>query len=250
MKKLIVLCLCLVFLAGCISVPAYAPQTVEETAAAASATAEPVPAKTAAAEPVPAKTDTAAPEPTARPVPGVTREPVPAATFTAGPTAAPTPTAPPDQTYTGTYFRFNAPGSWLRADISSGVYFYPDQKDTQHAYLLYQETANEMRLTESSLDIALLFSSKETITAMVEGALTSSGITGFTLSPVDIEKTKLNGFTCYRGASTVTLEGESYDFVGHIFLQGEKMVLLIWVGDQAAYADALAAVYDSFAAVR
>ena len=107
-----------------------------------------------------------------------------------------------------------------------------------------------MNLSETMVDIALLFSSKEAITAMVEGALTSSGITGFTLSPVDIEKTKLNGFTCYRGASTVTLEGESYDFVGHIFLQGEKMVLLIWVGDQAVYADALAAVYDSFAAVR
>ena len=93
--------------------------------------------------------------------------------------------------------------------MDGGVYLYPDPNDTDHTCLSYQEVPNDMNLSETMVDIALLFSSKEAITAMVEGALTSSGITGFTLSPVDIEKTKLNGFTCYRGASTVTLEGET-----------------------------------------
>lgn len=221
MKKLLILILCLALFAGCVSVPANTPQGSEATAALAV-------------------------ESTASPVPEDTPEPAPTATSTPAPTATPRPV----QTCSGAYFRFDAPKDWLRVDVDGGVYLYPDPNDTDHTCLSYQEVPNDMNLSETMVDIALLFSSKEAITAMVEGALTSSGITGFTLSPVDIEKTKLNGFTCYRGASTVTLEGESYDFVGHIFLQGEKMVLLIWVGDQAAYADALAAVYDSFAAVR
>ena len=130
----------------------------------------------------------------------------------------------------------------LKAQIALGK--------TSHAYLFYQETANEMKLTESSLDIALLFSSKETITAMVEGALTNSGMTDFTLSPVTIAKTKLNGATCYKGASDISMGGETYDFVGHIFLRKDKMVLLIWVGDQVKYAAGLKTAYDSFTAIR
>lgn len=230
MKKTLILILCFSLLAGCVSVPAYEPQKAAQTGAAGEAT------------------------------PGVTRGPVPTATFTPAPTPTPTPTpkptptptptAPPTQTYSGTYFRFSAPGDWLRADTAHGVYFYPDQNDTQHAYLLYQETANEMKLTESSLDIALLFSSKETITAMVEGALTNSGMTGFKLSPVTVAKTKLNGATCYKGASDITIGGETYDFVGHIFLKKDKMVLLIWVGDQTKYAAGLKTVYDSVTALR
>ena len=240
MKKILILILCLSLLTGCISVPAYGPQRAAGTAAA-----------------------TAAPTQTASlPTPGVTREPVPAATFTAAPAAAPTltpaptatpkpsPSTPPAQTYSGVYFRFSVPGDWLRADVPGGAYFYPDQIDTRHAYLLYQETANEMKLTESSLDIALLFSSKETITAMVEGALTNSGMTGFKLSPVTIAKTKLNDATCYKGASDITIGGETFDFVGHIFLRKDKLVLLIWVGDQAKYAAGLRTVYDSFTAIR
>ena len=107
-----------------------------------------------------------------------------------------------------------------------------------------------MNLSETMVDIALLFSSKEAITAMVEGALTNSGMTGFKLSPVTINKTKLNGATCYKGASDITKDGETYDFVGHIFLKKDKMVLLIWVGDQVKYAAGLKTVYDSFTAIR
>ena len=43
-----------------------------------------------------------------------------------------------------------------------------------------------------------------------------------------------------------TLGGETFDFVGYIFLRKDKMVLLIWVGDEARYADDLRTVYDSF----
>ena len=147
-------------------------------------------------------------------------------------------------------FAFTVPGSWLKARVTDGVYFYPDADDTQHTYFLYQETANDMNLTETKLDIALMFSSKESVTAMVEGALTGSGMTNFKLSPVNIQKTKLNGLTCYKGASDITQDGETYDFVGHIFLRGDKMVLFIWVGDQVKYASALKQVYDSVQAVR
>ena len=234
MKKIWILILCLSLLAGCVPVPAYGPEKAGEAPAADAVTPQPVPGVTR--EPVPAATFTPAPTPTPTPTPK--------------PTPTPTPTAPPTQTYTGVYFRFDVPGSWLRADVQNGVCFYPDQNDTRHAYLLYQETANEMKLTESSLDIALLFSSKETITAMVEGALTNSGMTDFTLSPVTIAKTKLNGATCYKGSSDITMGGETFDFVGHIFLKKDKMVLLIWVGDQAKYAAGLNTVYDSFTALR
>ncbi len=112
------------------------------------------------------------------------------------------------------------------------------------------ETPNEMSLTEAKLDLALMFSSKETITAMVEGALTNSGMTGFKLSPLAVQKTKLNGVTCYKGASDILMRGETYDFVGHIFLRGEKMVMLIWVGDQAKYADGLQTVFNSLTSLR
>ena len=248
MKKLLILTLCLSLLTGCASRSAYSPQRTEPAATAAAAAPT---ALTAAAEPVA----------TPLPVPGVTREPVPAATSATKPTAAPTatptprptatpsPTAVPDQTCTGTYFAFEAPGSWLRADVTDGVYFYPDPADTRHTSLCYQEMPNDMGLTETKMDVALMFSSKETVTAMVEGALTNSGMTNFKLSPVNIQKTKLNGLTCYKGASDITQAGETYDFVGHIFLRGDKMVLFIWVGDQVKYASALKQVYDSVQAV-
>ena len=138
----------------------------------------------------------------------------------------------------------------MKAKTANGVYFYPDADDIQHTYFLYQETENDMGLTETKLDIALMFSSKESVTAMVEGALTGSGMTNFKLSPVTVQKTKLNGLTCYKGASDITQAGETYDFVGHIFLRGDKMVLFIWVGDQVKYASALKQVYDSIQAVR
>lgn len=221
MKKLLILILCLALFAGCVSVPAHTPQGSEAIAPPAV-------------------------ESTSEPVPETTSEPVPAATGTPAPTATPRPV----QTCLGTCFRFDAPKDWLRVDVDGGVYLYPDPGDMDHTCLTYQEVPNDMKLSETKVDIALLFSSKEAITAMVEEALTSSGITGFTLSPVDIEKTRLNGVTCYRGASTVTVEGESYDFEGHVFLRGDRLVLLIWVGDQAAYADALAVVYGSFESVR
>ncbi len=232
MKKLLILILCLSFLASCVPVPAYAPKepAASETAAAASANAG----------------KTAEPRPTAAP----TLTPTPVPTPTPTPTPVPTPTAPPDQTYTGTYFRFNVPSSWLKADVPDGAYFYPNHNDIQHTYLMYQEGPNDMSLTETKLDIALMFSSRDTITAMVEGALTDSGMTDFALSPVDIEKIKLNDITCYKGASDITLGGETYDFVGHIFLKKDKMIMLIWVGDQARYAAGLKTVYDSFQAVQ
>ena len=237
MKKLTILCLCLLLLTGCVSLPNLLSERGDAPATVQEAAQETPPVPDASPEPEP----TASPSVTC----GVTLSPSPEP-----PAATPEATQAPLQAYEGAYFRFQAPGEWLQAKVEDGVFFYPDLDDTDHTCLSYQEVPNDMNLSETMVDIALLFSSKEAITAMVERALTSSGITGFTLSPVDIEKTKLNGFTCYRGASTVTLEGESYDFVGHIFLRGEKMVLLIWVGDQAVYADALAAVYDSFAAVR
>ncbi len=241
MRRRIALCLCLLFLTGCVPVPAYTPSAdTEAVPALATAEITPLPVPGVTREPVPAVMITAEPAPT----------PTPSPTPTPKPTPTPTPTPLPLQTYSGAYFRFSAPGSWLRADVQNGVCFYPDQNDTRSAYLLYQETANEMKLTESSLDIALMFSSKETITAMVEGALTNSGMTDFALSPVTISKIKLNGATCYQGASDITLSGKTYDFVGHIFLRKDKMVLLIWVGDQAKYADGLKTVYDSFTALR
>ena len=210
------------------------------------------PAPTAAPTPEPTEKP-ATPEP-ATPAPKATDAPQAEATASAAATAkstpTPKPTAIPDQTYTGTYFTFTVPGSWLKARVTDGVYFYPDADDTQHTYFLYQETANDMNLTETKLDIALMFSSKESVTAMVEGALTGSGMTNFKLSPVNVQKTKLNGLTCYKGASDITQDGETYDFVGHIFLRGDKMVLFIWVGDQVKYASALKQVYDSVQAVR
>ena len=240
MRKLIVLCLCLCLLMGCISVPSYVPETQWPLAKETRTPSD-------AAESVPATvSETTEAQITVTPAP----TPAPTPTPTPVPTPTPTPTAPPTQTYSGTYFSFEAPGSWLRAEIQDGVYLYPDPHDIRHAYLLYQESPNDMKLTEASLDIALMFSSKETITAMVEGALTNSGMTDFSLSPMIIQKTKLNGSTCYKGASDITLGGETFDFVGYIFLRKDKMVLLIWVGDQTKHAAGLNTVYDSFTAIR
>ena len=117
-------------------------------------------------------------------------------------------------------------------------------------FLIYEEIPNTMKLTERTADLMLLFAPQESITAMVEGALTSSGMTGFTLSPVGIHKSELNGITCYQGASTITMEGETYDFSGHIFIRKDKLVLLIWVGDEVRYADELKIVHESLQAVR
>lgn len=237
MKKLTILCLCLLLLTGCVSLPnprserGDAPATVQEAAQ------ETPPVPDASPEPEP----TASPSVTC----GVTLSPSPEP-----PAATPEATQAPLQTYEGAYFRFQAPGEWLQARVEDGVFFYPDLDDTDHTCLSYQEVPNDMNLTETMVDLALFFSSDEAITSMVEGALTSNGVTGFTLSPVSIQKTKLNGTPCYRGASDVTVNGETYDFVGHIFLRGEKLVLLIWVGDQTAYADGLKVVYDSLQPVQ
>ena len=237
MKKLVALCLCLCLLSGCMALPAFSTEgSVEEAlspTAAPAVTAEPVLAGTAA----PAET-------TPQPMPEVTLSPAPV--LTEAPTASPRPI----QTYTGTYFRFDVPGDWLRADMDHGVCFYPDPDDMQHTCLFYAEAANDLKLTETTVDIALLFSSPEAITSMVEGALTGSGMTGFHLSPVDIQKTRLNGIPCYHGASDVVVDGESYDFEGYVFLRKDKLVLLVWVGDQVRYADQLQPVYDSLQAVR
>ena len=260
MKKLMILALCLLLLTGCVSVPVGPSQVAETTQAPAAPVRHETPAPSAVPETEPPREATVPPA-TAEPVtptPKATAAPKAAATPkatatpkpTPKPTATPRPTAVPDQTYTGTYFRFTVPGSWMKAKTANGVYFYPDADDIQHTYFLYQETENDMGLTETKLDIALMFSSKESVTAMVEGALTGSGMTNFKLSPVTVQKTKLNGLTCYKGASDITQAGETYDFVGHIFLRGDKMVLFIWVGDQTKYAAALKKVYDSIEAVR
>ena len=256
MKKWMILALCLLLLTGCVSVPVGVPVIAEATGAPVAPVRQETPAPTAAptVEPTPEPTEKpATPEP-ATPAPKATDAPQAETTASAAATPkstpTPKPTAIPDQTYTGTYFAFTVPGSWLKARVTDGVYFYPDAGDTQHTYFLYQETANDMNLTETKLDIALMFSSKESVTAMVEGALTGSGMTNFKLSPVNVQKTKLNGLTCYKGASDITQDGETYDFVGHIFLRGDKMVLFIWVGDQVKYASALKQVYDSVQAVR
>ncbi len=231
MRKLLIMTLCLSILGSCVSTPAYAPQTQADPI-----TAGPTAATSSASA--------------AAPAPEVTAEPVPAKTAEAAEPAAAAPTAVPDQTYAGSYFQFDAPGDWLRAEMTDGVYFYPDPGDTQSTSLCYQEADNAMGLSETALDIALMFSSKDSVTAMVEGALTNSGLTNFKLSPVSIEKTKLNGLTCYKGASDITRDGQTYDFVGHIFLKKDKMVLLIWVGDQSRYAAGLETVLGSFRAVK
>lgn len=244
MKKCLVLCLCLSLLTGCVALPAFWPEGAADQAA------RPTAAPAVTTEPVFAGTARPTAETTPLPVPGVTLVPVPAYTLAPTATATSQPTATPLQTYTGVYFRFDVPKSWLRADVEDGAYFYPDLNDIQHSYLIYQEAANDLKLTETSLDIALMFSSPEAIAAMVAGALTNSGMTNFQLSPVRIEKTRLNGITCYRGASDVVVDGERYDFEGRIFLRGSKMVLLIWVGDQVKYAEGLKTVYDSFQSLR
>ena len=263
MKKLTIFVLCLVWLIGCVPVPVGPSQAAEVTQAPAAPVRHETPAPSAVPETKPPKEATAlpataAPKATATPKAKATAKstatpkstPKPTPKSTPKPTATPRPTAVPDQTYTGTYFKFTAPGSWMKAKTADGVYFYPDVDDTRHTYFLYQETANDMNLTETKLDIALMFSSKESVTAMVEGALTGSGMTNFKLSPVTVQKTKLNGLTCYKGASDITQAGETYDFVGHIFLRGDKMVLFIWVGDQVKYAAGLKKVYDSIEAVK
>ena len=284
MKKHLIFVLLIALLGGCASLPmdkpgpkgeaavTAAPATTVPTAPAAPvATAAPAetavparatsaPAHMARATATPKRISTAQPTAipegpatawtTTPPTPKPTKTPTPKPTKTPRPTATPKPTEAPDQTYTGTYFKFTVPGSWLKAKTADGVYFYPDANDTRHTYFMYQETENDMGLTETKLDIALVFSSKDSITAMVEGALTGSGMTNFKLSPVTIQKTKLNGLTCYKGASDITQAGETYDFVGHIFLRGDKMVLFIWVGDQVKYAAGLKKVYDSIEAVK
>ena len=224
MKRLLILILCLSLLGGCISFPAMAGKKAK-----------------AADGPTLAPVQTDGPAATAEPP---APDPAPVAEATAAPASLPV------QTYTGTYFRFDAPGSWLRAGISDGVYLYPDPNDTRHTFLIYEEISNTMKLTERTADLMLLFAPQESITAMVEGALTSSGMTGFALSPVDIHKSELHGITCYQGASTITIEGETYDFTGHIFIRKDKLALLIWVGDEVRYADELKIVHGSLEAVR
>ncbi len=224
MKRLLILILCLSLLGGCISFPAMAGKKAK-----------------AADGPTLAPVQTDGPAATAEPP---APDPAPVAEATAAPASLPV------QTYTGTYFRFDAPGSWLRAGISDGVYLYPDPNDTRHTFLIYEEIPNTMKLTERTADLMLLFAPQESITAMVEGALTSSGMTGFALSPVDIHKSELHGITCYQGASTIAIEGETYDFTGHIFIRKDKLVLLIWVGDEVRYADELKIVHGSLQAVR
>ena len=224
MKRLLILILCLSLLGGCISFPAMAGKKAK-----------------AADDPTLAPVQTDGPAATAEPP---APDPSPVAEATAAPASLPV------QTYTGTYFRFDAPGSWLRAGISDGVYLYPDPNDTRHTFLIYEEIPNTMKLTERTADLMLLFAPQESITAMVEGALTSSGMTGFALSPVDIHKSELNGIPCYQGASTIAIEGETYDFTGHIFIRKDKLVLLIWVGDEVRYADELKIVHGSLQAVR
>ena len=224
MKRLLILILCLSLLGGCISFPAMAGKKAK-----------------AADGPTLAPVQTDGPAATAEPP---APDPAPVAEATAAPASLPV------QTYTGTYFRFDAPGSWLRAGISDGVYLYPDPNDTRHTFLIYEEIPNTMKLTERTADLMLLFAPQESITAMVEGALTSSGMTGFALSPVDIHKSELHGITCYQGASTITIEGETYDFTGHIFIRKDKLALLIWVGDEVRYTDELKIVHGSLEAVR
>ena len=85
---------------------------------------------------------------------------------------------------------------------------------------------------------------------MVEKAVAESGMTNFKLSPVTVKKAQLNGLTCYEGAASITLEGATYDFSGHVFLRGNKLALLVWVGDQSRYADGLDLVYRSIQALR
>ena len=237
MKKLLPLILCLCLLTGCVSLPALL--TEEEAPIIAIPTAAPrataVPQATAAPQATEAPAAPAAPATQA--LEGSEAQ-APAAT------AAPA-TAPAEQVYAGSCFRFRVPGDWLRADHENGVFFYPDANDTQHTLLCYQEVPNEMGLTESTMDLALMFSSKDTITAMVEGALASSGLTDFTLSPVTVKKTKLNGLTCYKGTSDITMKGETYDFTGYIFLRGDKLCLLLWAGDEDQHAQGLKTAFDS-----
>lgn len=234
MKKLLPLILCLCLLTGCVSLPARL--TEEEAPIIAIPTAAP------RATAVPQAT--AAPQATEAPAAPATNAPAESEAQAPAATAAPA-TAPAEQVYAGSCFRFRVPGDWLRADHENGVFFYPDANDTQHTLLCYQEVPNEMRLTESTMDLALMFSSKDTITAMVEGALASSGLTDFTLSPVTVKKTKLNGLTCYKGTSDITMKGETYDFTGYIFLRGDKLCLLLWVGDEDQHAQGLKTAFDS-----
>ena len=282
MKKLFLFALCFLLLAGC--VPMGAPAVAGEAATPGPAAdgpqvteghetpePSPVPPGEVTVAPVtlapldtPRPTATPKRVPTARPTvtpeasptvksartPKPTKTPTPKPTNTPRPTATPKPTTPPDQTYTGTYFKFVVPGSWLKAKTADGVYFYPDADDTRHTFFMYQEAENDMGLTETKMDMALMFSTRDSITAMVEGALTGSGMTNFKLSPVTIRKTKLNGLTCYKGASDITQDGETYDFVGYIFLRGDKLVLFVWVGDQTKHAAGLKKVYDSIQGVK
>ncbi len=232
MRKLTILILCCSLLAGCVALPAFS----DHASAGKATSAATVAAVTAA----PVYEGTALPaDDTPQPMPEVTLTPAPVST------EAPAATPISTQTYTGTYFRFDVLEDWLRDNVPDGVFFYPDPEDYQHTYLFYQEVPNDLRLTETTVDIALLFSSRETIAAMVEGALTDSGMTELQLPPMDIEKTKLNGETCYHGASDILVEGESYDFEGYIFLRGSKLAMLVWVGDRVRYADQLRIVYDS-----
>ena len=230
MKRLLILILCLSLLTGCMALPAFSRREGAIQAVTAAPTEAPA---------TPVSAIVSAP-------PSLTTEPLPQATAAPVSTAAPTATPVPLQAYVGGRFQFDVPGGWLRANLADGVCFYPDPGDIQRTALFYQEMANELKLTETSVDIALLFAGKETVTALVEKALTDSGFTGFTLSPVDISKTKLNGLTCYAGASRMDMDGETFDFTGHVFLRGDRIILLVWVGDEARYTDELGAVYDSF----
>jgi|GEM_PF-3482452 len=246
MKRILPLCLCLLLLMGCVPLPrpwarlapTAVPPSIQDVSEATQAPAitDPPPAA------VPGTADAAPANESSPAVSGFTPAP--------SPSPAPRKTALPLQTYAGKYLRFQVPGDWLRAEVPDGVFFYPDPNDTGHTCLSCQEVPNDMKLTETMVDIALLFSSEEAITALVEGALTSSGMTGFSLSPVAVKKARLNGVSCYEGASDITLNGELYAFAGHIFLRGDRLILLIWVGDQARYAEGLKTVYASLQAVQ
>ena len=236
MRKLIVCILCLCLLSGCAVMPGVTERSLRPRAVEVMA--------------VPAAPKIAS-RPELRSMPAIPCEPVPMALFMAEPTSEPVPVPAaepspvPVQTFTGESLRFDVPEEWIRADATGGVYVFPDVRDVVHNFLYYQEEANKLRLTETSLDVFLMFSSVKSVTAMVEGALTDSGMTDFTLAPVDVEKTSLNGLTCYRGTSSIVLQGESYHFEGYVFLREDKLVLLAWVGDQARYAAGLDIVYRS-----
>ena len=79
--------------------------------------------------------------------------------------------------------------------------------------------------------------------------MADSGMTDFELAPVAVAKTQLNGHTCYRGAADLVYGGQACDFVGHMFLRGDRLILLIWVGEAETYDGELKTVYGSIESV-